>query len=136
MKFTNLSAAERAEIGILWSKGYSIRSIAKSLERSPNTVHYELRRNKTKRRYDPKKADAKSRLRKRMRRLQWMKIEEVPELRRLHRRAQEEMEPRRNIGQDEIGGKTMVCFQELHLPMAVLEPRSEILPASVFKAIP
>ena len=82
MKFTNLSLAERAEIGILRSKGYSIRSIAKSLERSPNTIHYELRRNKTRGRYNPKKADAKSWLRKRMRRLQWMKIEEIPELKR------------------------------------------------------
>src|SRR3989344_4026223 len=82
MKYTNLSAAERLEIGILRSRGYSIRSIAKSLERSPNTVSYELRRNKTGGRYHPKKADAKSRLRKRMRRFQWMKIEETRELRR------------------------------------------------------
>src|SRR3989344_8464163 len=82
MKYTNLSAAERLEIGILRSRGYSIRSIAKSLERSPNTISYELRKNKTRGRYNPKKADAKSRLRKRMRRFQWMKIEEIPELKR------------------------------------------------------
>ena len=82
MKFTNLSLAERAEIGILWSKGYSGRSIAKSLDRSPNTISCELRRNKIGGRYNPKKADAKSRLRKRMRRFQWMKIEEIPELKR------------------------------------------------------
>ena len=82
MKFTNISATERLEISILWSKGYSCRSIAKSLKRSPNTISLELRKNKTKGKYDPKKAQMKSRLRKRMRRLQWMKIEENKELKK------------------------------------------------------
>lgn len=80
MKFTNISSAERLEISILRSKGFSVRQIAKSLGRSPNTVSYELQRNKTENEYDPKKANDKSRLRKRMRRFQWMKIEEIPEL--------------------------------------------------------
>jgi IS30 family transposase len=80
MKFTNISSAERLEIGILRSKGYSVRSIAKSLERSPNTISLELRKNQTRGKYDPKRAHMKSRLRKRMRRLQWMKIEETKEL--------------------------------------------------------
>jgi len=80
MKFTNISSAERMEIGILRSKKYSIRKIAKEMERSPNTISYELRRNKTGDQYEPKKAQDKSRLRKRMRRFQWMKIEENQEL--------------------------------------------------------
>ena len=80
MQWKNISAVERSEIGILWSRGYSVRSIAKSLERSPNTISYELRRNKTLDTYNPKKAHAKSRLRKRMRKLQWVKIEENQEL--------------------------------------------------------
>jgi len=70
------------EIGILWSKEYSIRSIAKSLGRSPNTISRELKRNRVSGKYDPKKADAKSWLRKRMRRFQWMKIEENRELKK------------------------------------------------------
>lgn len=82
MKWKNISLAERSEIAILRSKGYSIRSIAKSMARSPNTISYEIRSNTTKGFYDPKKAQAKSRLRKRRRRLQWMKIEEDKELRR------------------------------------------------------
>src|SRR3989338_6455592 len=82
MKYTNLSAAERLEIGILWSKRYSLRSIAKSLGRSPNTISYELKRNRVLGGYNPKKAHAKSWLRKRMRRLQWIKIEENKELKR------------------------------------------------------
>ncbi len=80
MKFKNISSVERLEIGILKSRGCSVREIAKKMERSPNTISYELRRNKTNGRYNPKKAHAKSWLRKRMRRLQWMKIEEVKEL--------------------------------------------------------
>lgn len=81
MKFKNISSVERLEISILKSKGYSIRSIAEKMERSPNTISYELRKNKTGGKYDPKKAEAKSHLRKRMRKLQWMKIEQIPELR-------------------------------------------------------
>lgn len=81
MKWKNILASERDEIGILWSKGYSLRSIAQSLGRSPNTISYELKRNRTKGFYEPQKAQAKARLRKRMRRFQWMKIEENIELR-------------------------------------------------------
>lgn len=80
MKFKNISVAERSEISILWLKRYSIRSIAKSLGRSPNTISYEIRKNIVKGKYDSKKAHAKSWLRKRMRRLQWMKIEQIPAL--------------------------------------------------------
>jgi IS30 family transposase len=80
MKFKNISVAERLEIGILKSREYSIREIAKEMGRSPNTISYELRKNKVNGKYNPKKAEAKSWLRKRMRRLQWMKIEEIREL--------------------------------------------------------
>ena len=73
--------AERREISILRSKGYSLRSIAKSMNRSPNTISYELRRNETNGEYEPDKAEAKSWLRKRMRKYQWMKIEDNQELR-------------------------------------------------------
>lgn len=59
-----------------------MRAIAASLKRSPNSVSYELRKNKTRGVYEPQKAHAKSRLRKRMRRLQWMKIEEQRELKK------------------------------------------------------
>ena len=71
----DLTRTERLEIGILIRKKYSIRSIAKEMKRSPNTVHYEIRENSTNDIYDPIKAHAKARLRKRMRRLEWSKIE-------------------------------------------------------------
>jgi transposase, IS30 family len=77
-KAKDLSRAERLEIGILLEKGYSRRSIARSLGRGHNTISYEIKENSVNGTYDPLKADAKARLRKRMRRLEWAKIEEVP----------------------------------------------------------
>lgn len=74
----DLTRAERLEIGILLTKGYSQRSIAQGLGRSPNTISYEIARNSTSRHYDPLRADQKARVRKRMRRLEWSKIERCP----------------------------------------------------------
>src|SRR3990167_1394813 len=82
-KGKDLSRAERLEIGILLTKRYSHRAIARTLGRGHNTVSYEMRENQVNGVYDPRKADAKARLRKRMRRLEWSKIEQFPELKRL-----------------------------------------------------
>lgn len=79
-KGKDLSRAERLEIKILLDKGYSLRSIALSLGRGHNTVSYEVKLNQVKGEYDPLKAEAKARLRKRMRRLEWSKIEQSPKL--------------------------------------------------------
>lgn len=76
----DLTRAERLEISILLGKGYSQRSIARSLGRSHNTISYEIAKNSVSGIYNPLKADAKARLRKRMRRLEWSKIEQHPEL--------------------------------------------------------
>lgn len=76
----NLTRAERLEIGILLGKKYSQRAIARAFERSPNTVSYEIRKNSTNGSYDPLKAHAKARLRKRFRKLQWSKINANPAL--------------------------------------------------------
>ena len=81
-KAHDMSRAERLEIGILLERGYSLRAIARALCRSPNTLSYEVRKNSTSGVYEPLKAHAKARLRKRMRRLQWSKIEECPALKR------------------------------------------------------
>lgn len=76
----DLTRTERLEIGILLRKGYSQRSIAQSLGRGHNTVSYELRENSVNGTYEALKADTKARLRKRMRRLEWSKIEKLPTL--------------------------------------------------------
>jgi len=70
----DLTREERLEIGILLRKGYSGRAIARALSRSPNTISYEVRTNSVRGEYQPLKADAKARLRKRMRKLEWSKI--------------------------------------------------------------
>lgn len=79
-KAKDLSKAERLEMGILLNKGYSKRSIAKVLGRSPNTISYEVLNNTVSCIYDPLKAHAKARFRKRMRKLEWAKIIEYPAL--------------------------------------------------------
>lgn len=76
----DLTRAERLEISILLEKGYSQRAIARSLVRSPNTVSYEIRVNSTLGGYDPRKADAKARVRKHYRKLEWSKINADPAL--------------------------------------------------------
>jgi len=53
----HLSKSERSEIQILREKNYSMRSIAKVLQRSPSTISRELRRNKVKWKYIAKKAN-------------------------------------------------------------------------------
>jgi IS30 family transposase len=77
----DLSRAERLEIKILLDKKYSFRSIAKVLGRSPNTISYEIKENSVGGVYDPLKAHDKARLRKRMRKLEWAKLNEQPALR-------------------------------------------------------
>lgn len=76
-----LKRAERLEIAILLGKGYSLRQIAGALDRSPNTVSYEIRNNSTNGTYDPIKAHAKARVSLRMRRYQWRKLEEDNDVR-------------------------------------------------------
>lgn len=75
-KKAKLSRAERLEIGILLRKGYSSRQIGKALERSPNTIAAEVKRNAVRSSYSPLKADTKARVRKRMAKFQWRKIRE------------------------------------------------------------
>jgi IS30 family transposase len=76
--FKYLSSEERSEIEILKAKGYGVREIGRVLGRSPNTISYELRR--TPLGYKAKNAKTYAREKLRNRRLQWSKIESIPEL--------------------------------------------------------
>lgn len=76
--FKYLSSAERSEIEILKSKGYSIREIARVLGRSPNTISVELKR--VPGGYNACYAKIYARTKLQNRRLQWSKIESIPEL--------------------------------------------------------
>jgi transposase, IS30 family len=79
---SDLSRAERLEIEILLGKGYSQRSIATALGRGRNTISYEILLNSTNSVCNAKEAHNKARVRKRMRKLQYSKIEEYPEIKK------------------------------------------------------
>jgi IS30 family transposase len=75
-KAHKIKKAERDEIYILLQKGYSLRDIGRALNRSPNSISYEIKNHSTSGFYDPEKAEGKARLSLRMRRFQWSKINE------------------------------------------------------------
>lgn len=77
--FKYLSSGERSEIEILKTKGYSVREIARVLGRSPNTISLELKRVPSGYNATYAKIYASTTLKNR--RLQWSKIESIPELR-------------------------------------------------------
>lgn len=99
-KASKLTAAERSEIDILHSKGYSARSIAKALGRSPNTIATELQRNSyLDGRYVAARAKQKAYVRRKYARYQGKKIQGNGELRSfIVRKLSEQWNP------DEIAG--------------------------------
>lgn len=81
-KTSKLTDAERSEIDILHAKGYSARSIARALGRSPNTIAAELKRNSYKDGgYVSARAKQKAYVRRKYARYQGKKIQEHNELR-------------------------------------------------------
>jgi len=81
-KASKITDAERSEVDILRSKGYSARSIAKVLGRSPNTIAAELRRNSYKDgRYVAARAKQKAYVRRKYAKYQGKHIQECNELR-------------------------------------------------------
>jgi IS30 family transposase len=79
----DLSKVERLEIAILKKKKYSLRAIARSMERSPNTISYEIKTNSVNGEYSPHKAHQKAQTRKKYRRFQYSKIEKYPEIKEI-----------------------------------------------------
>ena len=78
--FSYLSSGERSEIEILKSKGYGVREIGRVLSRSPNTISLELKRIPSGYKASYAKIYARTALKNR--RLQWSKIESIPELKK------------------------------------------------------
>lgn len=74
MRYTHISKDERNELSILLKKGYSIREIANTLERSPSSISREISRNKVKGRYHSSQAQAKARTRRKQSKYQGMRI--------------------------------------------------------------
>ena len=81
VKKPKLKLVDRLEIKILLEKGYSLRAIARSMDRSPNTIAYEVEVNGGRNGYNPQFADQYARTRKKDTRHDWSKIEHMPELR-------------------------------------------------------
>lgn len=80
MKYTHITGPERLEISILLGKGYSHEDIGCALGRSQASVSREIKRNSVNGEYQPNRAKAKARVRRRMSKYQGMKVNERAEL--------------------------------------------------------
>lgn len=79
--YSHLTKTERLEIAVLKEKRYSLREIARVLKRSPGTLSDEIKRNGTRGKYDPEKANHKSYVKRKYSKYQGMKIAGQPKLR-------------------------------------------------------
>lgn len=80
MKHTHLTDTERLELSILLGKGYSLRDIGNAMDRSHTSISREIKRNSANGKYQPKKAKAKARNRRKLSKYQGMKVRERPKL--------------------------------------------------------
>ena len=98
-RYQQLSYEERVKIETLLRKGESVRSIAGSLERSPNTIAREVREKKVRGRYAPKKAHHKTYVRRYWSKRDCMKVAMSPDLVRLvHEKLKLRWSPERIAG--------------------------------------
>lgn len=74
MSYSHFKQLDRDEISILLKKGYSYREIANAIRKNHSSVSREIKTNSTRGIYDPHKAQAKARLKRRMSKYQGMKI--------------------------------------------------------------
>jgi len=81
--YQQLSYEDRVKIETLLKRGESVRSIARTLGRSPNTIAREVREKKVKGKYVPKKAQHKTYVRRYWSKRDCMKVAMSPDLVRL-----------------------------------------------------
>lgn len=81
-KATKITRRERFDIRDMLDLEWSYRKIANQLNRSPNSICQEVTNNSTDGYYDPIKADAKARAKRRGTRLKWRKIEDNPAMKK------------------------------------------------------
>lgn len=79
-QYTHITDSERRKIEYATAEGKSIRSIAKKLGRSPNTVAEEIRRNSVKGVYTRRKAHCKTVMRRKQSKIQCLKAATDPAL--------------------------------------------------------
>lgn len=75
---THFKRSDRIELSILLKKGYSYRDIGDEIGKNASSISREIKENSTKGIYDPIKADAKARLKRRMSKYQGMKVNDRP----------------------------------------------------------
>lgn len=80
MAYHQISDAEQLQLSILLKKDFSLRDIAEAMSRDHTTLGREIARNSVNKKYDPKKAKQKKRLRRRYSKYQGMKVRERPKL--------------------------------------------------------
>ena len=80
MNYKHFTKDDRNELSILLKKGYFQKEIAETLGKDPSSISREIRCNSTDGVYDPKKADAKSRVKRSKSKYQCMKIVKHSEL--------------------------------------------------------
>lgn len=73
-KYGHITKTERLELAVLLRRGYGLREIARVLTRSPSSISAELKNNKVRGVYDPKKAHHKAHVRRKYSKYQGMKV--------------------------------------------------------------
>lgn len=114
-KYCHLKQDERFEIAILLKKGYSVRNIAGALGRNPSSVSREIMENSTNGIYDPKKAQAKSRVKRMYSKYQGMKIKENIWLEHyIHEKIKLGWSPERISGRLRIEKRTYISHKSIY----------------------
>lgn len=104
-----MSQDERNEIAALLKKKYSHHDIAGVLGRDHTAIDREIRKNSVRGRYQPRKAQAKARVRRQKSKYQGMKIRQLPELETYVKK-----KLRRHWSPEEISGRLKEI--DTHLP--------------------
>lgn len=97
--YKHIKKGERSEIAYLLSKGYGLRTIAKMLGRSPNTVSREIKNNSVEGIYDPRKANHKAYVKRKYSKYQGMRVVEDSKLREyVEKKLKEDWSPEQIAG--------------------------------------
>lgn len=117
MSYTHFSKTERHELSILLKKGYSLREIADTLERSPSSVSREVKRNSVKGEYVASKAQHKAYKRRKYAQYQGMKIREDPDLESyVKKKLKDRWSPEQIAGRLKFqnNGKQVISFRSIY----------------------
>lgn len=110
-KYGHITQTERLELAVLLRRGYGLREIGRVLSRSPSSISTELKNNRVRGVYDPRKAHHKAYVRRKYAKYQGMKIVGHPTLRSyVEERIKEDWSP------EEVSGRLKEV--DVHLPYA------------------